>query len=122
MAQLSEPASDKPFFTDGINKKDILQHYELNKARHVRTVLIVHFAPACFCCQGFFSLWTQAKVSYLFSPCSTCHVSQWVNQTGKVLLNHVTAKSSAPMYYLTADWVLILSGTAMYSYSKRSLA
>lgn len=31
MAQLSEPASDKLYFTDGISKKDILQHYELNK-------------------------------------------------------------------------------------------
>lgn len=31
MAQLSEPATDKPYFTDGISKKDILQHYELNK-------------------------------------------------------------------------------------------
>lgn len=35
MAQLSEPANDKPFFTDGISKKDILQHYELNKVPHV---------------------------------------------------------------------------------------
>lgn len=34
MAQLSEPASDKPYFTDGISKKDILQHYELNKVPH----------------------------------------------------------------------------------------
>ena len=39
MAQLSEPASDKPFFTDGIAKKDILQYHELNKV-----------ASTAFCC------------------------------------------------------------------------
>lgn len=31
MAQLSEPANDKPFFTDGILKKDILQLNGLNQ-------------------------------------------------------------------------------------------
>ena len=39
MAQLSEPASDKPFFTDGISKKDILQFYELNKVLHTEVRL-----------------------------------------------------------------------------------
>ena len=31
MAQLSEPANGKPYFADGILKKEILQSYELNK-------------------------------------------------------------------------------------------
>ncbi len=31
MAQLSEPANDKPYFADGIAKKEILQAYEFNK-------------------------------------------------------------------------------------------
>lgn len=47
MAQLSEPATDKPFFTDGILKKDILQHYELNKVYHVIMVLSVSMICAC---------------------------------------------------------------------------
>lgn len=38
MAQLSEPATDKPFFTDGISKKDILQHYELNKVCRIMSL------------------------------------------------------------------------------------
>lgn len=31
MAQLSEPANDKPFFADGIAKNQILQFYGLNE-------------------------------------------------------------------------------------------
>lgn len=31
MAQLSEPANDRPFFADGILKKDILQLHGLNQ-------------------------------------------------------------------------------------------
>lgn len=36
MAQLSEPANGKPYFADGILKKEILQSYELNKVTHHR--------------------------------------------------------------------------------------
>ena len=47
MAQLSEPATDKPFFADGISKKDILQHYELNKVCHVMNMLSLSMICAC---------------------------------------------------------------------------
>ena len=51
MAQLSEPANGKPYFADGILKKEILQSYELNKVtphprsllHHVATCLVTKF-------------------------------------------------------------------------------
>lgn len=41
MAQLSEAANGKPFFADGILKKEILQSYELNKVACTTTRLMI---------------------------------------------------------------------------------
>ena len=47
MAQLSEPGTDKAFFTDGISKKEILQFYELNKVCHAMNMRSVCMICAC---------------------------------------------------------------------------
>ena len=41
MAQLSEAANGKPFFADGILKKEILQSYELNKVACTTSCLLI---------------------------------------------------------------------------------
>jgi hypothetical protein len=41
MAQLSEAANGKPFFADGILKKEILQSYELNKVPCTTNCLMI---------------------------------------------------------------------------------
>lgn len=50
MAQLSEPANNKPYFADGIAKKEVLQAYDLNKVASLCTYqLLRQLCEHCFC-------------------------------------------------------------------------
>ena len=78
MAQLSEPANDKPFFSDGISKNDVLQHHELNKVQATASSFVwiaitqamrLSPAPQGCCCHRINSM-QVAKLA-----CQTCRVA-----------------------------------------------